>query len=190
MNEAVIRELDDGQIREIYRQRILKDFKRDEIKPLSVILKTKKEGHYLGLGLTEGEEITAYAFFVTLSECALLDYYAVREDLRSRGTGSRFLQALIAGPLQTAPCVLVETEDPAAAQSDKERTTHQRRLRFYLKNGLLDTGVTSCVWHVNYRLLAFPTGRTPSPDEVRRHYASLYHTTMPDFLFARLVRIE
>ena len=190
MSDAVIRELDDGQIREIYRQRILKDFKRNEIKPLPAILKAKKEGHYLCLGLTEGEETTAYAFFVTLSDCALLDYYAVREDLRGRGTGSRFLQALITGPLQTVPCVLLETEDPDAAHSDKERTTHQRRLRFYLKNGLMDTGVASCVWHVNYRLLAFPTGETPSPDEVRRHYASFYHAMMPDALFERMVRIE
>lgn len=190
LHEPVMEKLEPGQIREIYRKRILRDFPRDEIKPLQVILNAEKRGRYLCMGLRDEEEITAYAFFVTLPDCALLDYYAVREDLRGQGTGSRFLQAMIPHLKELFSCVLLESEDPEKARNAGDMETRSRRLRFYLKNGLADTGITACVWGVDYRILALPTGPVPSPEETRERFLSLYRVTMPASMVERKISVR
>ena len=185
-----IKELTIEQIREIYAERIPKDFAPDEIKPLSRIEEALSNGRYSCYGAFEGDQIVAYAFFVINGGYALLDYLAVREDLRGSGTGSGFLHGMATGLLCRFESVLLESEDPDFAETDEERETMERRLRFYRKNGLTETGVISTVWHVHYRVLLFPVGRRLSADETSEVYRGLYRTLLPKDLYQTMVWVE
>ena len=180
-------------IREIYARRMGADFPPDEIKPLGVIERALARGEYVCYGATAGGELLAYAFFAQVDEpggtVSLFDYYAVRADLRGQGVGGRFLKALMAGPLRDKACVLLEVDDPDFAPTPAERAVCERRLRFYLSNGLRDTGVTAEVYGVAFRVLALPVGAMPDPAETRRVYAAVYRAMLAKEVFDSKVRI-
>ena len=187
---STIKELTIEEIRNIYAERIPNDFAPDEIKPLSRIEEGLSTGHYACYGAFEGDQITAYAFFVINGPYALLDYLAVREDLRGSGTGSDFLRGMTTGLLRRYENVLLESEDLDYAETDDERKTMERRLRFYRKNGLTETGILSTVWHVHYRVLLFPVGKELSADETREKYRGLYKVLLPEELYQTMVWVE
>ena len=85
MKTFEVRELFLDQIRALYRKRLKADFPKDELKPLIVIERAHARGGYVCYGALDREDILAYAFFVKQGGLALLDYYAVRGDLRGRG---------------------------------------------------------------------------------------------------------
>ena len=185
-----IRELTGGQIREIYNERIPRDFAPDEIKPLSRIEEALSKGHYACYGAFDGEIITAYAFFVINGPNALLDYLAVLEERRGKGTGSEFLQKMAEGLLRRYEYVLLESEDPEYAETEEDRGVRERRLRFYHHNGLIETGVGSCVWHVDYRILLFPGGSMLSAERTREIYRGLYRVMLPKELYDAMVLVR
>lgn len=194
MPSFTVEQLSLSQVRALYAGRMREDFPPDEIKPLSAIERAMGRGEYVCLGAMDGEEILAYAFFVKLREgergFALFDYLAVKKEARCMGVGSAFLQALISGSLKSMACVLLEVDDPAFVPDETERDVRNRRLRFYLRNGLRDTSVTAVVFGVHFRILALPVGTCPSPDETRRMYAALYRAIMPRHIYEREVLIH
>ena len=182
-----IRTLTLAEVRRLYNERLKADFPPDEVKTLSVIEDALGRGGYACYGAVRNGGILAYAFFILQGENVLFDYLAVREDMRDTGIGSRFIRALMAGPLAVYDCVLLEVDNPDAAPDEAERLHRERRLRFYLRNGLTDTGVTAVVWHVDYRILSLPVGRgLLSQPETRDIYASLYRSIMPPDIFRRM----
>ena len=183
------------QVRRVYPEQIVPAFPEDELKPLKMIEQALHRGEYLCLGAADGDDVLAIAFFVKIAregrKLMLFDYFAVREDLRDRGLGGRFLRGLIDGPfLAEADAVLLEVDEPDAAGNPEELETRSRRLAFYLRNGLHDTGEHAHVYGVTYRLLTLPAGRHLTPDEVRRTYAALYHSFLSDALYRKWVFIE
>lgn len=182
------------QIRALYRERMKQDFPPDELKPLAMIEKALARDEYICYGAMNGEDILAYAYFVKLKErkkpYALFDYYAVRQNIRDRGVGSRFMQALIAGPLREMDCVLLEVDDPACANTPEEADIRNRRLAFYLRNGLRDADVKATVYGVQFKILTLPVGRALSREEVRQKYAALYRALLPESLFQEKVFIH
>ena len=183
------------QVRKVYPEQMVPAFPVDELKPLKMIEQALARGEYLCLGAANGDEVLAIAFFVRIVRegrtLMLFDYFAVREDLRDRGLGGRFLRGLIAEPfIADADAVLLEVDEPDAADTPQELDTRSRRLAFYLRNGLRDTGEHAHVYGVTYRLLTLPTGGALTPDEVRGTYAALYHSFLPDHLYRRWVFIE
>ena len=178
-----------AQVRALYHERMEADFPPDELKPLSMMEALLSQKRYDCYGFFEGDDILAYAYFVRLGRWALLDYYAVRDDLRDTGVGSAFLQGLIGGPLQGLDCVLVEVDDPDAAPDPDERTHRERRRQFYLRNGLWDTGVRVWLFFVDYRVLAMPAKRHPLPEAIREIYAALYHSMLTDEFYDKWVRL-
>ena len=208
-----------SQIRAIYRERMRDDFPPDELKPLVTIERALARNEYVCYGAAEGEDVLAYAYFVKLKEdgqqaallaaanaridtqkasfdgygpapYALFDYFAVRRELRGREVGSWFLQALIAGPLRGMECVLLEVDDPACASTPEEAEKRTRRLAFYLRNGLKDANVKTTVYGVQYKILTLPVGRQVSREEVKRRYAALYRSILPERLFEAHVFIH
>lgn len=184
-----IRELLSGEIRELYVRRLARDFPPDELKPLSAIERALSQGKYVCYGAVDEGAILAYAYFVKMGKWALADYYAVEETHRNAGIGSRFLQALVAGPLRDMECVLLEVEDPEQAKDAAEREIRERRRKFYLRNGLRDTGVAAEVWHVPYRILELPLGAPLGAEQVRQIYAALYREIMPRKTYDAMVRL-
>lgn len=194
MQPFTVEELNLTQIRALYAGRMREDFPPAEIKPLSAIERAINRGKYVCFGAMAGEDILAYAFFIRLREgekgFALFDYFAVKKEARCTGIGSAFLQALIRESLQEMDAVLLEVDDPACAWDAAEQDIRNRRMRFYLRNGLVDTSVTAVVYGVQFRILALPVGPCPTPDDTRRMYAALYRAVMPPKIFASKVLIH
>ena len=189
-DQLEIRMLTLSQVREIYSRRLTEDFPPDERKPLVLIERALALGRYACYGCFDGEAAVAYAFFATLGNNVLLDYFSVEKSFRNRGLGSLFLQALIAGPIGSAGCALVEVEDPDYAPDPYELELRKRRLRFYQRNGLADTGVRVTVYHVEYRILALPVGCVPDGQDVLSLYTSIYNAMPPEKSHAKKMRIE
>ena len=194
MESFTVETLSLPQVRAIYRERIKRDFPRDELKPLKKIEGAIARNEYVCFGATRGGEILAYAYFVKLKEdgkpCALFDYYAVRQDLRGQNIGSMFIQALMQGPLREMDCVVLEADDPDYAKTPGEKDIRNRRLAFYLRNGLRDTGVTATVFGAQFKILTLPVGNPVSPALVRRKYAALYRSQLPALRFHTQVFIH
>jgi len=110
-----LRVLQVDEIKTLYKERLARDFPPAELKPLAMLVSALERNGYTCYGAVVEESILAYAFFVKCGNDALVDYFAVRDDMRDAGIGSRFRQELIAGPLQGMNCVLLEIEDPRIA---------------------------------------------------------------------------
>ena len=97
----------------------------------------------------------------------------IRREIRDEGVGSRFLQALISGPLRNMDCVLLEVDDPACADTPEEADIRNRRLSFYLRNGLRDTDVKATVYGVQFKILTLPVGHESSASAPARAILAL-----------------
>ena len=189
IDQLKVRELQVDEIKSLYNERLTRDFPPDELKPLTMIMSALERNAYICYGALLGESILAYAFFVKCGNDALIDYYAVREDVRDAGIGSRFIQKLISGLLQGMNCVLLEIEDPNWSQDVRERDIRVRRLSFYTRNGLIETGVKSNVWGVPFCILELPLGERHSAAQIRMVYGEIYRVLMSEKVYNERVRI-
>ena len=178
------------EIRELYRKRMKNDFPGNELKSLAMIEKVFREGRYLCYGVREGADILAYAFFVLTEDLYMLDYFAVKKDLRGSGIGSGFLKELNSRCLREAACVLVEVDDPFFVGNDKEKKICERRRAFYLGNGLLDTGARARTFGADFLILEFPRGKPHSQAEAGEFYSRIYRSLLPERLFEQMVKIS
>ena len=196
LSAVSVRELTREEVRRLYRERMKDDFPANELKPLSMLEKAMDRGDYLTLGAFIPDRPdsgpAAYAFFAAPGDAALFDYLAVRRDLRDCGVGSAFLRAL-SPTLDRFRTVLLESDDPDSAAEEGERTRRLRRLAFYERNGLRDTGVRGSVFGADYRILVFPSpsgAPLPEPEDTARLYRDLYRTFLPEPVLNRAVRIS
>ena len=179
----VTRRLTDfSQVENLYKSRLKSDFTEDELKPLSSMKESWKEGNYDCYGLFDREEILGYAFFVSNGDNCLLDYFAIKEDRRNEGLGSIFLKQL-AACMEKEKCVIVEVEDPNQANSFDDKTLRNRRLQFYLRNGFMETTLKSSVFGVSYRLLEVSNSVPHSARNIRAAYIELYRSILPEEYF-------
>ena len=170
------------------------DFPPAELKPWLAIEKRLLAQKYVCLGLFEGEALRGYAYFARMNDKTgqahyLFDYFAVLKPYRNLGWGSFFLRQMQEN-LPNAGRILIEVENPDCASDDAKRLIQEKRLRFYIKNGVTDTGVTAQVYGVEYRILAYSSGLSPRPEEVRSLYSAFYHSFFPPFLYKRKVLIR
>ena len=194
MNNLKTEELTLPEIREVYHTFMVSDFPRAELKPLSMIENALKKGIYQCFGAKGGDGIAAYAFFIKPERAGgsifLVDYLAVRSELRGTGIGSWFLKDLNDSVLQGADLVLLEVENPDLSRDEKQRSSRERRLNFYLRNGLRETGVLGRVFGVDYKVLEIPVGRLHEPDEVRAAYAEFYKAMLAKPVYRRMIEIR
>lgn len=194
MEQPFIRALSPEEARAVYRRDIQRDFPPDEVKPWATIDGLLRRGRYRCLGLFAADGLRGYAFFASLPGTAgekdyLLDYFAILPAFRGRGLGSLFL-GMLPQEMKDAGRILGEAENPDAAETDADRETREKRLRFYRRCGVSDTGVTSRVWGVEYRLLYFGGTAPISPDAVRALYADFYHVFFPPKVYDQKVLIR
>ena len=103
-NRLTVRRLTDfAAVETLYRERMKKDFARNELRPLANLRRSWERDAYDCYGLFRGEEILGYAFFVRLGGNYLFDYLAIAGEHRDEGLGSAFLR-LLAGCFADADC--------------------------------------------------------------------------------------
>ena len=186
----ITRRLDDfSQIETLYNTRLKKDFPPNELRPLDSLRISWTENAYDCYGLFDGDKIAGYAFFVRRGNDYLFDYFAIAEERRDEGLGSVFLRQL-SECMREADCIVGEVENPDTAETEELRRQRERRLRFYLRNGFLETELTSVVFGVNYRILEVPTGTEHSTEKLRSVYTGLYRSILPEPFFKTQFRVS
>lgn len=91
--------------------------------------------------------------------------------------------------LKDASCVLLEVEDPSSAENDSEKADRCRRLHFYLKNGLRNTGVRVNTFGVDFLILESEANLRHSTEDIGRIYSRIYRSILPGQLFVRNIHV-
>ena len=170
------------EVKDIYNNRMVMDFPRDELKPLSIIYNALDKGEYACLGLTEGEKILGYAFLAKGGGDYLVDYLAVDSKRRNEGLGGCMLR-LMREMLHEADSVILEVEDPDFAEDEEQRTLRRSRMAFYLRNGLEETGVTARCFGVPFIILEMGIRSRHSDDRIRELYKEHYKRLLPEKMY-------
>ena len=188
-----IRELTLPEVRNAYTKYLKNDFPPDELKPLFMIERSLKKKQYICYGIFSEDEMCGYGFFVFTEEIGvrvyLLDYFAVREDLRDQGVGSFFLSS-IKDILSVPGPVLVEVENPDFADGGEDQRLQEKRVQFYLRNGLTDTGITSWLFYVEYKILVLSTETTLTKDECKKAYRAVYEQMIGAAVAKKMLKIH
>ena len=165
---------------ELYKKFISADFPSNELRQLKMIKSLMKNGFYSVYAAYENGEITGYACFLkgkTIKNTVLLDYFAVRKDLRGQGKGSLFLSQLVGHIRKTEPYVsfiAVECENPEKTSVSEKAENRRRRIRFYTQNGAVITDTGWYVFGVDYNLLVIKTSDKTVPDNFAENLYRLY----------------
>ena len=124
-------------------------FPKEERKPFSRILKTARAGKADLWTIRTGGRFAGFAATVNSEELILLDYYAVKANLRGRGVGREALMALMEVYRDRGFFVEIEStfED---APNALER---ERRKKFYVNCGMEPMGTEVDVFGVRMELL-------------------------------------
>ena len=141
----------------VYEEHMVRDFVENERKPLKLLLDMMDAGLYDPLGYFENGDFVGYTFLQKHDNNYLLDYFATVPEKRNGGIGSEILPTLRERSRDMSGLIL-EVEDPDKADGE-EKALQDRRLNFYLRNGVVDSGVKVTTFHVPYRLLEIPLGR-------------------------------
>ena len=182
-----LQRLDKEQITKLYKEHMVIDFPKDELKPLNMILKSVDEGFYDCLGLLEEGEMVGYTFMVKLDNSYLIDYIAIFPELRNKGIGSNLLN-IIDDYLETADRIFGEVENPDYTDDKDQKTLQSRRLNFYLRNGCRDTGLRVNCFGVNYIILEAGKTQFKDKDEVWNLYERFYKSFLPEDKFKKNIR--
>lgn len=135
------------EITQIYESRMRYDFPVQELKPLENMIEMMERGVYESLSISAGNVQVGYALVLLVRECpyGLLDYLGIFSEARNQGYGGRVLSALTEH--YRGRTLVIESEYPGDAPDERMA---ERRLRFYRRNGAVDTGVESMVYGAHY----------------------------------------
>lgn len=173
----MIKQLTAEETKTIYETYMRKDFPVNELKSWSLIADSMNRGNGKTFGMfDERNRLQAYALLVLNQKTALLDYYAVVNELRGKGVGSRFLQEMKTSFFQET-MLFVEAEDSDFSEG-KQKLTQEKRLSFYENNGIHSTGLSLYVYGVIYRILC--TNKAISSKEAYDALISIYKTFRKD----------
>ena len=174
-----IKRIAPAECEKLYNTALPRDFPAAELKPFAAIQTLLDAGLYEPLLLTDdaGSRL-AYAWQVVLpgQRTALLDYFAVRQDLRGGGVGTQALQLVKTYNAMRIRDLLLECEHPAEAP---EPSLARRRIGFYLRAGARATALESRVFGTRYAVLALPCGGTASDATLCRELQALYAAMVP-----------
>ena len=149
-----------------YRALYLDAFPSDERKPFSLLQTRAAEGKAELLSIHYGDGFAGLVVTLLYQNYVLVDYFAVSPDYRNHGIGAKALdliRARYAGRL-----IFLEIEDP-------QTELQERRRGFYIRNGILPTGLAVELFGVDMLILS--DGGKPVPFE--DYTALLLHAAGP-----------
>ncbi len=158
-----------NEILEKLRSLYMSTFPKEERKPFEMMLEKQREGLMeLHAIVDEDDEFIGLAIMVLYEGTALLDYFAVEEDKRSRGYGTAAL-----GELQEKYADMrffLEIESTSEECADK--ALRKRRKSFYKRNGFGEMDYEVCLFGVNMEVLTH--GSKISFEEYYNIYESVF----------------
>ncbi len=110
----------------------LRAFPKSERKPFSLMIQKQAEGTMELLSIEEENAFLGLAIFAHDKDIALLDYFAISDEMRGQGVGSRALKAL--QKIYAGKRFVLEIETTKKPCDDLE--IRNKRKDFYLRNGL------------------------------------------------------
>ena len=180
--------LDKDRVASLYEERMVHDFKKDELKPLKMILKAIDDGIYECLGLSDGERLLGYTFLVKQGKRYLVDYLAVYPKERNKGRGADILK-LLRDHITDAEMIIAEVEDPIYAESLEEKEIQERRVSFYFRNGCSDTGVRVRCFGVPFIIISLGGSSSLDQSAMWEAYQSFYRAVLPKKMFDANIRL-
>lgn len=175
-----IQRLDCAAAQKLYTAHMVRDFPAAELKPFTAVRELMQAGLYEPLALCGADGgMRAYAWQVLQPgrRSALLDYFAVRQDLRGAGVGTQALRLLAERYRERLDSLILECEHPDEAP---DRAAAERRIAFYLRAGARQTAFESRVFGVRYRILALPCGGCAADEALGRDLRELYRLMVPE----------
>lgn len=172
-----IKVLDKNEIEKIYKEHLINDFPKDELKPLEYINKMHDLSKYECFGFYDKDLLVGYAYMVIPddSDIRLLDYFAVIKEFRNNGIGGDCLKALNEY-YKHLSCVILESEHPDYSKDDSDRKIRERRLEFYKRNGLIQTEITTFVGGVYYTIFCMECSDLIDEIDIKSALEKIYNT--------------
>lgn len=166
------------KIEHVYLNFMKDDFPEDELKSLDQIKALYHANHFIMYLAIKDKEIVGYACFVSVTEKSnLLDYFAVTSSIRGQGIGSEILQWILSE--NSSKCLMIECETPEMAKTEAERKLREKRISFYLQQGILKTKIQTCIIGVPYTVLRNANDAYTEYD-TRAMLTHLYKTLTPN----------
>lgn len=154
----------------------LDSFPKSERKPFGLMKLKAKQGMMELLVILDREQPVGLAITVLHQDLVLLDYFAIDRTCRGQHYGSAALSLL--KERYQGKRLILEIELPDEEAPNREERI--RRKQFYLKNGMVETGLKVCVFRVPMEVLT--DGRPVTYEE----YHGIYRETIGT-VFARRV---
>lgn len=176
------RALSAPEIEKVYNTYMVNDFHSNELKPLALMLEFKDKGFYNCYGLFDNDELLAYGLLFFNNECALLDYYAVLEEKRNSGIGSKFIaffKEMVNN--NVIKSLIAEVENPEYAVDDNDLANRKRRINFYSKNNLKMTDIKVLLFGSNYNIWHYDN--TISNDIIYKELDGIYYKMFNEKLY-------
>ena len=127
----IIKATDEKRLK-IIEDLYLRAFPKAERKPFSLMVKKQLEGTMEILSIEEENAFLGLAIFAHDKDIALLDYFAISDEMRGQGIGSRAIKAL--QKIYAGKRFVLEIETTKKPCNDLEMREHRKA--FYLRNGL------------------------------------------------------
>ncbi len=153
-------------------------FPASEKKPFWLIRKKCRDGLAEMLVIENGD-FAGLAITALYGDYVLLDYFAVHDKKRGSGIGSEAIKLLC--DRYGGKKFFLEIESTKIPSDNMKQ--RESRKRFYLRNGLVETGMEISLFGVRMEVLSNGCGLTY--DE----YTSLYRETYGDAIVKRIKRI-
>jgi GNAT superfamily N-acetyltransferase len=165
------------------------DFPKSELKPFSMIEELVQKGNYLCYGFFDGNQPYGYIYLTRSNsrESVFIDYLAVHKEHRSKGLGSTFLEELKCN--LDGNILILEVEDPIVAIDENDLNKRNRRIDFYLKNGLTLTNIKSRVFTDEYCIMTYSLEDNNGNDSLEAELADIYLQLFGNDYFERNISI-
>ena len=176
--------------KQVFKQHMIHDFPKNELRPLHMIEALVEKGNYYTYGIFRNEMLCAYAYFweETEKQILLFDYFAVVSSMRNQGYGTKAMEVILDACKEKAG-VILEVENPARAEDEQERKVRYRRISFYEKRGLQMSKVRIYLFGVEYCMMYRSLSGENIQAEIVSVMESLYSNTLPKPIYEKMFKV-
>lgn len=142
-------------------------FPRSERKPFSMIEKNVANGKMEILSIYD-DDFCGLVISANYFDIVLIDYFAVAEEFRSKGIGSKAIPLIRERYKDKKAFLEIELADEKMTINDQP----VRRKKFYLKNGMQCADIRVKLFGVPMEILSF--GKKITAEDCKKLYRNLY----------------